>query len=154
MARREVADRGLKPIRKDRGPSNNDNLRSCRSGNWPTHLIQRVTSARRTVVEWQKIRPPGRTGTEATSNLTPKLGRPPWRSWTTPREIQKRLRSDREWDRKQCRPKGWFQREESAQKRKRNRPNLHSDRGPQQPRPRRCDPIAKVVHHMGEENPQ
>ena len=51
-------------------------------------------------------------------------------------------------------PKGWLHREESAQKGKRNRTNLRSDRGPHQPRPRRGDPIAKVANHMGEENPQ
>ena len=75
------------------------------------------------------MRPPGRTGAEAHRQLAPELGRPSWRPWTTPRETQKSLCSDREWDWKQSRPKGWLHREESAQKGKRNRPNLRSDRG-------------------------
>ena len=46
---REASDRGSKPIQKEKGRSTNDNRRSLRSGNRPTHLTPMVTISRRAV---------------------------------------------------------------------------------------------------------
>ena len=94
-ALREASDRGSKPIQKEKGRSTNDNRRSRRSGNRPTHLTHKVTISRRAV--------------------------------TTRRNSPKR-------------------------KGKHTKPTLRSRTT--KPRPRRGDPIAKGVNHMGEENPQ
>ena len=100
------------------------------------------------------MRPPGRTGAEAHHQLALELGghregpEPPQERH---RKVYVPIENEIE---NSLDPKGDSIVKNQPRREREIDPNLRSDRGPHQPRPRRGDPIAKVVNHMGEENPQ
>ena len=134
------------PILKDLGPTINENLRSW--SRWP-HPKGSWSMGQKRGLRFDRVR-------KTTSETRPSKPKG-WPHREGPEPLNKKseiLRSDWEWGLKQSRPKGWPHREEITNNLKEFRPNLRSGRGPHQPRPCRGDPIAKVLNHKVEENPQ
>ena len=129
-------------------------LRSCRSGNRPTHMTHKETSSRRTTVEGQKkeatrvsrsgIIPPTRPSKGGGHREGPEPPQERFRNSSFRlRNGSKTVSTQRVSTSRRISPEG---------KEKQTKPSFQSRI--YQPRPCRGDPIAKVANPMGEENSQ